>query len=113
MSLSFAGCSCLKWGLSTCAAPASCHASFDMTPLSAMWGISAAIQGANPRHMAWPIPKRGLHVKSRAVSCETLSACAVAAELLFEQVHSPARLAKRGICLEAVLQLTYGQQVAL
>ena len=36
-----------------------------MTPLSAMCGISAAIQGANPRHMAWPIPKRGLHVNSR------------------------------------------------
>ncbi len=50
--------------LSKCT-PRCTHASFDMTPLSAMWGISAAIQGANPRHMAWPIPKRGLHVNGR------------------------------------------------
>lgn len=61
-------------------APAAFQASFDMTPLSAMWGISAAIQGANPRHIAWPIPKRGLHASSKAFSHDNVTACAVASE---------------------------------
>lgn len=65
------------------------HVSSEITPLSTMCGISAAIHGARPKHIACPMPKRGLHHSTRyQFSCRAAPGCHDSETVLWSQAPS-------------------------